>query len=95
MSHWAELDENNIVIRVIVGNDNDPDEGYQWIINNLGGRWVKTSYNTRDGVYYKPGTEEPDEDQSKVFRGTYAGEGMYYDEDEDIFTFTIPSEKVE
>lgn len=47
MSHWAELDNNNKVIRVIVGDNNDPngDEGYQWIIDNLGGTWVKTSYN--------------------------------------------------
>lgn len=47
MSHWAELDENNIVLRVTVGDNNDPngDEGYQWLIDNLGGRWVKTSYN--------------------------------------------------
>lgn len=45
MAHWAELDENNIVIRVVVGDNNEPDEGYQWIIENLGGRWIKTSYN--------------------------------------------------
>lgn len=47
MAHWAELDENNIVLRVTVGDNNDPngDEGYQWLIDNLGGRWVQTSYN--------------------------------------------------
>jgi hypothetical protein len=47
MAHWAELDENNIVLRVTVGDNNDPngDEGYQWLIDNLGGTWVKTSYN--------------------------------------------------
>ena len=47
MSHWAELDSSNKVIRVTVGDNNDPagDEGYQWLINNLGGIWVKTSYN--------------------------------------------------
>ena len=47
MSHWAELDENNIVLRVTVGDNNDPngDEGYQWLIDNLGGTWIKTSYN--------------------------------------------------
>jgi hypothetical protein len=47
MAHWAELDENNVVIRVTVGNNNDPvgDEGYSWIMENLGGRWIKTSYN--------------------------------------------------
>jgi hypothetical protein len=48
MSHWAELDEKNIVIRVTVGDNNDPngDEGYQWLVDNLGGKWVKTSYNS-------------------------------------------------
>lgn len=45
MAHWAEIDENSIVLRVTVGDNNDPDEGYQWLIENLGGRWVKTSYN--------------------------------------------------
>ena len=47
MSHWAEIDENNIVIRVTVGDNEDPngDEGYQWLLDNLGGTWVKTSYN--------------------------------------------------
>ena len=47
MSHWAELDDTNKVIRVLVGDNNDPagDEGYQWLLDNLGGTWVKTSYN--------------------------------------------------
>ena len=49
MSHWAELDENNKVLRVLVGDNNDPngDEGYQWLLDNLGGTWVKTSYNNK------------------------------------------------
>ena len=47
MAHWAEIDESNIVLRVTVGDNNDPagDEGYQWLIDNLGGTWIKTSYN--------------------------------------------------
>jgi hypothetical protein len=47
MSHWAELDDTNTVLRVLVGNNNDPagDEGYQWLIDNLGGTWIQTSYN--------------------------------------------------
>jgi hypothetical protein len=45
MAHWAELDNNNIVLRVLVGDNNEPDEGYQWLMDNLGGTWVKTSYN--------------------------------------------------
>lgn len=47
MSSWAEIDENSIVLRVLVGDNNDPngDEGYQWLIDNLGGTWIKASYN--------------------------------------------------
>jgi hypothetical protein len=47
MSHWAELDKDNRVVRVLVGDNNDAagDEGYQWLLDNLGGTWVKTSYN--------------------------------------------------
>ena len=44
MSHWAEIDNNKIVIRVLVGNNNEPDEG-QALMESLGGTWVKTSYN--------------------------------------------------
>jgi hypothetical protein len=63
MSHWAELDENNKVLRVLVGDNNDPagDEGYQWLLDNLGGTWVKTSYNGNirynfagESFYYDP-----------------------------------------
>ena len=48
MAHWAEIDENNIVVRVTVGDNNDAhgDEGYQWLIDNLGGTWLQTSYNS-------------------------------------------------
>ena len=47
MSHFAEIDNTNTVIRVLVGDNNDPagDEGYQWLLDNLGGTWIKTSYN--------------------------------------------------
>jgi len=45
MAHWAEIDDKNFVLRVTVGSNDEPDEGYQWLIDNLGGTWVKTSYN--------------------------------------------------
>jgi len=47
VSHFAEIDKDNIVVRVLVGDNNDPngDEGYQWLLDNLGGTWIKTSYN--------------------------------------------------
>jgi len=44
MSHWAELDKNNKVIRVLVGDNNEPDEG-EAFMKSLGGTWVQTSYN--------------------------------------------------
>jgi hypothetical protein len=45
MAHFAEIDENNIVSRVLVTNNDFPNEGYNWLIENLGGTWIKTSYN--------------------------------------------------
>jgi hypothetical protein len=44
MSHWAEIDNTNTVIRVLVGDNNLLDEG-QAFMQSLGGTWVKTSYN--------------------------------------------------
>lgn len=44
MSHWAEIDDQNVVIRVLVGDNNAPDEG-EAFMNSLGGTWIKTSYN--------------------------------------------------
>jgi len=76
MAHWAELDENNIVTRVLVGSNEDPDEGYQWLIDNLGGTWVKTSYNTQGGVHSLGGTP---------LRKNYAGIGYSYDATRDAF----------
>jgi hypothetical protein len=79
MSHWAEVDENNIVLRVTVGDNNDPagDEGYQWLIDNLGGTWIKTSYNAA----------------TNGFRGKFAGIGMKYDPV--IDEFVVPKEPTE
>lgn len=78
MSNWAELDQNNIVIRVLVGDNDDPadDEGYQWLLDNLGGTWKKTSYNTLAGEHLYGGTP---------FRKNYAGIGYTYDELRDAF----------
>ena len=44
MSHWAEIDKTGLVLRVLVGDNNEPDEG-QAFMESLGGTWVKTSYN--------------------------------------------------
>lgn len=49
MAHWAEIDENNVVVRVLVGDNNDDREGLTWIEENLGGTWVQTSYNATFG----------------------------------------------
>ena len=43
MSHWAEIDNSGLVLRVLVGDNNEPDEG-QAFMESLGGTWVKTSY---------------------------------------------------
>ena len=78
MAHFAELDENNIVKRVVVigngvptsdgplgENDMHPD-GETYTANLLGGRWKQTSYNHN-------------------FRKEYAGIGFTYDAAKDKF----------
>jgi hypothetical protein len=45
MAHFAELDENNIVIQVLVTDNDYPNEGYDWLVETFGGTWVQTSYN--------------------------------------------------
>ena len=48
MSHFAELDQNNKVLRVLVGNPELSDaDGLSEIINLLGGTWIQTSYNAK------------------------------------------------
>ena len=70
MSHFAEIDNNNKVIRVLVGDNSMPNEGYNWLIDNLGGTWVKTSYNTSGGVHSLGGTP---------LNKNYAGIGHTFD----------------
>lgn len=78
MSHWAEIDESNIVIRVLVGDDRamTEEESHQWLIDNLGGTWIQTSYNTKNGVHALGGTP---------LRKNYAGIGFRYDPIRDAF----------
>ena len=79
MAHFAEIDENNKVIRVIVVNNSDclkdgiEDEstGIAFCQNLLGGNWKQTSYNNR-------------------IRKHYAGVGYTYDSDRDAFISPQP-----
>jgi hypothetical protein len=47
VAHFAELDENNKVIRVLVVSNEVEHRGEDYLVNELGfgGRWVQTSYN--------------------------------------------------
>jgi len=76
MAHWAEIDENNIVKRVVVTSNDTQDEGYSWLVENLGGTWLKTSYNTYQGQHLLGGTP---------LRKNFAGIGFSYDETRDAF----------
>jgi hypothetical protein len=78
MAHFAEIDENNIVTRVLVVGDDQEDRGQEFLADDLGlgGTWKKTSYNTQGGVHANGGTP---------FRKNYAGIGYSYDETLDAF----------
>ena len=88
MAHYAKLGANNKVIAVHVvadkdcknaDNIEDEEVGRQFLerIHNWP-LWKKTSYNTK-------GNTHSSGDYSKALRGNYAGIGMSYDEDNDIF----------
>lgn len=44
MAHFAEIDENNIVTRVIVVDNALEPMGSQWCNKIFGGTWIQTSY---------------------------------------------------
>jgi len=82
MSHFAKLDENNIVTFVTVGRQED--DGLEAeLCERTGDVYRQTSYNTYGGVHYTDG--EPSADQSKALRFNYAGIGFTYDENRDAF----------
>ena len=75
MAHFAEIDENNIVLRVIVVDNKDTSDangvekehiGAAFCERLFGGTWKQTSYNGN-------------------FRKNYAGIGYKYDADLDAF----------
>ena len=79
MSHFAEIDKDNIVQRVIVAKQDFIDSGAVSDANN----WVQTSFNTRGGVHYAPNSNEPD--GGIALRKNYAGKGYTYDKTRDAF----------
>lgn len=80
MAHYALLDENNIVVRVFVGRDEDDlapgVTDWETYYAPEGFTVKRTSYNTRAGEHALGG--EP-------FRMNYAGIGFTYDEGRDAF----------
>lgn len=63
MAHFAELDSNNVVLRVLVADNKE------WCENNLGGTWVQTSYNTHGGQH----------PEGRPLHKNYAGIGYHFD----------------
>jgi hypothetical protein len=90
MAHFAKLGANGKVIQVLtMDNDKmlnadgieDESVGQQWLEthNNWPAQmWIQTSYNTIGNTHNSG-------DNSKAFRGNYAGIGYTWDEDDQIF----------
>lgn len=70
MSHFAEIDQDGNVLRVIVADTKE------WCEQRLGGTWVQTSYNTQKGIH---------KDGQTSLRKNYAGKGFKYDPIRDAF----------
>lgn len=54
MAHFAEIDSNNVVLRVLVVADEQEHRGQEFLADDcsLGGTWVQTSYNANFGGKY-------------------------------------------
>lgn len=72
MSHFAQIDENNIVIRVLVIDQETINTGAFGDPSS----WIQTSYNTHGGIHSLGGTP---------LRKNYAGVGYTYDAQRDAF----------
>lgn len=83
MAHFAEIDDNNKVVRVLVVPDDQEHRGQEYLSEDLllGGTWLKTSYNTRGGVHLLGGVP---------FRKNFAGIGSTYDKNADAFIPPCP-----
>lgn len=75
MSHFAKLNENNIVEFVTVGRQEDDGKETE-LSARTGDRYVQTSYNTHGGTHLLGGTP---------LRKNFAGIGYTYDEIRDAF----------
>ena len=77
MAHFAQIDENNTVIQVIVVEQDVIDTG----LFGTPSSWVQTSYNTHGGQHLLGGTP---------LRKNYAGIGYTYDTTKDAFIAPQP-----
>ena len=82
MAHFAKLDQNNVVIFVTAGRDEDNGKEAE-LSARTGDVYKQTSYNTYGGVHKLGGTP---------FRKNYAGIGYTYDEGRDAFIAPKPYE---
>jgi len=81
MAHFAKLDENNVVIFVTVGRDEDNGKEAE-LTARTGDVYKQTSYNTRGNVHYG---QDGQPDGGVALRGNYAGIGYTYDAQNDVF----------
>lgn len=78
MSHFAKV-VNGVVVQVIVAEE----DFFSNFVDSSPGEWIKTSYNTREGVHYAPNSNTPD--NGIALRANYAGIGFIYDRINDVF----------
>jgi len=85
MAYAAELDENNIVLRVLKISDEQTHrvQDHLAVDLKLGGTWIQTSYNTVGGTHTLGGTP---------LRKNFAGQGFIYDSVRDAFIPPKPFE---
>ena len=80
MAHFAKLDENNVVVFVTVGRQEDDGKEAELSLRT-GEVYKQTSYNTHGGIHLLGGNP---------LRKNFASIGYTYDEDRDAFIAPKP-----
>jgi hypothetical protein len=84
MAHFAEIDADNIVLRVLVVHDDYAHRGAEFLSDDmgLGGTWIQTSYNTYGNVHLG---EDGEPDGGTPIGYNFAGIGYHYGSDDGAF----------
>lgn len=91
MAHFAEIDENNIVSRVLVVDNSQEHRGQEFLAEDLGlgGRWIQTSYNANIRGKFA-GIGDTYNEEKDIFMSPRPYPSWTFDDVENIWVSPVP-----